>query len=199
MPVMSAVERAFCRSALWRGFARRTVLPWSLAGRPLAGDVLEIGAGGGAMAEGIARTHPEVQLTATDLDTKMVNDLDTRLSPFPNARARLADVVHLPFEAASFDFVLSNLMLHHVVIWPEALAEVARVLRPGGHFVGYDLLDTRIARWIHQTDRSPFRLIGRDELADGLAQAGFDEISVWPGFGNNVMRFQAIKPNRTQH
>lgn len=40
MPVMSAIEGAFCRSAPWQLLARRAVLPWALGGRELAGDVL---------------------------------------------------------------------------------------------------------------------------------------------------------------
>jgi ubiquinone/menaquinone biosynthesis C-methylase UbiE len=50
-------------------------------------------------------------------------------------------------------------MLHHVIDWPAALDEVARVLRPGGVFVGYDLTNTMLARLIHQADRSPYRLL----------------------------------------
>jgi hypothetical protein len=64
MPVMSLVEQTFCRSAPWRAFARRAVLPWALSGTPLAGDVLELGAGSGAMAEGMLRSHPRISLTA---------------------------------------------------------------------------------------------------------------------------------------
>ena len=59
MPVMSALEGAFCRSAPWRALARRTVLPWALGGEHLTGDVLEIGGGSGAMADGIAQLFPE--------------------------------------------------------------------------------------------------------------------------------------------
>ena len=47
---MSRIEASFCRSAPWRGFASRVVIPWALAGRKLHGDCLEVGAGSGAMA-----------------------------------------------------------------------------------------------------------------------------------------------------
>lgn len=72
MPVMSGVESAFCRSAPWRSFARGRVLPWALDGLRLCGDVLEIGGGSGAMADGVARTFPAVRLTVTDVDEAMV-------------------------------------------------------------------------------------------------------------------------------
>jgi SAM-dependent methyltransferase len=40
-----------------------------------------------------------------------------------------------------FDVVLSFAMLHHVGDWRGAVAEAVRVLRPGGHFVGWCALD----------------------------------------------------------
>lgn len=193
MPVMSAIEGAFCRSAPWRSFARRKVLPWALDGHPLSGDVLEIGGGSGAMAAGVARTFPDIRLTVTDVDTAMVDVARSRLSSYGNVTVEAADVTALPFADASFDAVTSYLMLHHVINWVEALAETARVLRPGGAIIGYDLTGTRIARWVHKADGSPHRIIAADELADGLAVAGFTEISVRPSFAGHLMRFHAHK------
>src|SRR3954463_15021260 len=45
MPTMSRFEATVCRSAPWRLFAGRVVLPWALQGVTPGGDVLEIGAG----------------------------------------------------------------------------------------------------------------------------------------------------------
>jgi hypothetical protein len=50
MPVMSAVEQAWCRSLPWRAFSRRVVFPWAIGDTDLLGDVLELGSGSGAMA-----------------------------------------------------------------------------------------------------------------------------------------------------
>ena len=55
MPTMSKVESGFCRSVPWRPLAGRVILPWALQGRPLTGDVLEIGGGSGAMAAQLPR------------------------------------------------------------------------------------------------------------------------------------------------
>ena len=193
MPAMSAVEGAFCRSALWRSFARRKVLPWAMAGHLLDGDVLEIGGGSGAMAAGVARMFSDVRLTVTDLDADMVHAARQRLSAYANITVEAADVTALPFGNASFDAVTSHLMLHHVVAWLEALAETARVLRPGGIIIGYDLTDTRVGQWVHSADGSPHRILAPDELADGLAVAGFTEIAVRPSFAGHLMRFRAHK------
>lgn len=196
MPVMSAIEGAFCRSRPWRAFARRSVLPWALGGHALTGDVLEIGGGSGAMAAGVARTFPEVKLTVIDVDEAMVCAAQARLARCPNVEVvARADVTGLPFEPGRFDTVTSYLMLHHVIDWVDALAEVARVLRPGGTFIGYDLTDTRLARAIHRADGSPHRIIAPDELADGLAVAGFTDISISTSWRHHLMRFHAHGPS----
>jgi 2-polyprenyl-3-methyl-5-hydroxy-6-metoxy-1,4-benzoquinol methylase len=195
MPVMSAVERAFCRSVLWRGFARRTALPWALHGQHLAGDVLEIGGGSGAMAHGFARAFPAARLTVTDIDEAMVATARRRLADHANVEVRLADVTDLLFEGGSFDAVTSYLMLHHVIDWPAALSEAARVLRPGGLLVGYDLTDTRAARIVHRADGSPFRLIRPAELRLGLSEAGMTAIVVEESAAGHLMRFSAAKPS----
>jgi SAM-dependent methyltransferase len=44
----------------------------------------------------------------------------------------VGDALHLPFEDASLDAVFGFGFLHHVVLWRDALSEVARVLRDGG-------------------------------------------------------------------
>jgi SAM-dependent methyltransferase len=57
----------------------------------------------------------------------------------------------LPFAAAAFDAVVACLVFEHVVAVDEALAEVARVLRPGGRFaffLNHPLLQTPSSGWI---------------------------------------------------
>ncbi len=193
MPVMSALEGAFCRSGLWRRFATRQVRPWALGGFVLRGDVLEIGGGSGAMAEGMAHAFPEARLTVTDVDDTMVAAAARRLRRHGNVRIERADVTALPYSADSFDAVTSFLMLHHVVQWSDALVEAHRVLRPSGIFVGFDLTDTALARLTHRLDGSPHRLIAPGELTDGLRLAGFTDIDVTVSARRHLMRFRAAK------
>lgn len=194
MPVMSVVERSFCRSAPWRSFANRVVLPRALRGVEPTGRLLEIGAGSGSMAEAIARRWPELDVVATDVDPVMVESARQRLAACPNATAWPADTTALPFDDAEFDVVASFLMLHHVVDWTAALSEAARVLRPGGTFVGYDLDRTRFATLIHWADRSPYRLIAHDELAPALRSAGLTVVDIGRGLASHVVAFRARKP-----
>ena len=149
------------------------------------------------MAAGVAAIFPAMRLTVTDVDPMMMDAARTRLAEVPNVtQVQKASVTALPFADASFDTVTSFLMLHHVVDWEGALAEVLRVLRPGGVFVGYDLTDTRLARLVHRADRSPHRLVSPRRLAGGLSEAGFDDVAVRPAFREHVMRFVAVAPGR---
>jgi ubiquinone/menaquinone biosynthesis C-methylase UbiE len=190
MPTMSHVESAFCRSAPWRVVAGR-ILPWALQGEALEGEVLEIGGGSGAMAAQLARSHPTIRLTVTDFDDGMVAAAGDRLAPLGGrVTARQADATALPFEAATFDAVLSFIMLHHVIEWERAIEEAVRVLRPGGLLVGYDLLATGPTRLIHRLDGSRNRLMRLCELETLLTDQPLDAVSVRRSVGGLAVRFR---------
>lgn len=53
----------------------------------------------------------------------------------PHTRLANAQVEHLPFARASFDLILSSWVLEHLPAPEAAFGEVARVLKPGGHFL----------------------------------------------------------------
>lgn len=193
MPSMSVLERGFCRSAAWTLLTSRVILPWALQGLQPEGDLLELGAGSGGMAAATMRRYPGVSVTVTDIDPVMVRAARQRLVGRPGVRVEQADVAGLPYDDDSFDYVASYLMLHHVIDWQRALAEVARVLRPGGTLVGYDLVKTRSAEWIHWADRSPHRLIGAEEFEPGFERAGLRTVALRRGLGGHVVRFVASR------
>lgn len=96
-------------------------------------DVLEVGCGDGNIwRENLDRIPPGWRLTLTDLSPGMVDAARAALGE--RAEYAVADVQELPFPDESFDAVVANHMLFHVEDRPRALAEIARVLRPGGSF-----------------------------------------------------------------
>lgn len=194
LPSMSAVEQAFCRSTPWRWATRRVIQPWALSGFSPHGNVLELGAGSGVMAMETARVYPDLHLTVTDIDHAMVRAARARLGRYPNVKVTRADVTDLKFEDQTFDVVTSFLMLHHVIDWERALREVARVLRPGGTLIGYDMTRTHFGELVHWVDRSPHRLLAREEFAPGLLEVGLRDVSVRPSFARHVVRFVGTRP-----
>jgi len=91
--------------------------------------VLEIGCGRGELAERIAG-ELGVEVVALDQSERMV-----ALTRARGIEALVGDVEALPFPDASFDAAVAAWMLYHVPDLDRALAELARVLRPGGRLV----------------------------------------------------------------
>jgi ubiquinone/menaquinone biosynthesis C-methylase UbiE len=187
---MSRFERAFCCGPVWRSSS--ATIARELRAHPLGRDVLEIGAGSGSVAQQLLSSSPQLAWTAIDLDPHMTAAALTRLREFPNASAKTADATALPFPDASFDAVVSCLMLHHIIDWEAAVTEVARVLRPGGTFVGYDLVRTPLASLFHRLDGSPHRLVVPDDFAAECASTGLT-VSLQSQLLGHVMRFVAHK------
>jgi ArsR family transcriptional regulator len=63
-----------------------------------------------------------------------------RLQPFDNVDLRRGDLEALPIDEAQLDAATLMLVLHHVTEPARALAEVARVLKPGGRLILVDML-----------------------------------------------------------
>lgn len=193
MPEMTRLAQLMCRSAPWRLFAGRVVLPWALQGHELDGAVLEIGCGSGAMAAETLRKYPDVHLTATDFDDSMVAVARRRLAEFgARAEVRQADATALPFPDGSFDVVQSFIMLHHVIQWEQAFAEMVRVLRPNGWIIGYDLLGDGAGRILNGREHDT-RVMRQVELRRVLDELVEIRASIKPGFGGLVARFTAQK------
>jgi ubiquinone/menaquinone biosynthesis C-methylase UbiE len=190
MPVMSRSERAFCCGVLWRSSS--AAIARQLRARRLGNDVLEIGSGSGSVARQVLSKNTELAWTAIDIGPHMTWAAATRLREFPNASAETADATALPFPDDSFDSVVSCLMLHHIIDWERAVTEVARVLRPGGTFVGYDLVRTPLASLFHRLDGSPHRLIAPHNFQTECARNGLT-ISLQSRLLGHVMRFVARK------
>jgi SAM-dependent methyltransferase len=90
--------------------------------------VLEVGCGPGEAAERIGASGADVE--ALDISERMVE-----LTRARGVRARVGDVQQLPFEDESFDAALAGWMLYHVPDIERGIAELARVLGPGGRLV----------------------------------------------------------------
>ncbi len=124
-----------------------------------SGRTLELGSGTGANLEHY--TSAVTELVMTEPDTHMAKRLRARLDDErPSAAAvEVAEVgaESLPFEDASFDTVVSTLVLCTVPDATAAVAEAHRVLKPGGRllFIEHvrDADGTRRARWQDRLER----------------------------------------------
>jgi SAM-dependent methyltransferase len=94
-------------------------------------DVLEVGCGMGTHAAMLSRAG--ARLTAIDLTEQAIAMTGRRFDVFDlQGRIERADAERLPFAECAFDFVWSWGVIHHSASFERCLAEIARVLRPGG-------------------------------------------------------------------
>ncbi len=101
------------------------------------GPVVEIGAGTGFLTRHLAPLLPDRQYIATDLSAGMVEAArGTSVQP-GNVDWLQADCLNLDFEPASAACVVGHGILHHLPL-DAAVAEISRVLMPGGRIAFYE-------------------------------------------------------------
>lgn len=147
----------------------------------LRGDVLEVGAGTGlnlpCYPPGLTR------LVLSEPDRHMRRQLKAKRQPIGAAPWELseASLDNLPFPDDAFDAVVGTLVLCSVPRPAHALAEIHRVLKPGGRFVFLEHVAAedrpRRLRWQHRLEPLWKRLAGGCHLtrqtADAIVAAGF--------------------------
>jgi ArsR family transcriptional regulator len=111
------------------------LLPALLDPEVVVGD---LGCGSGRIAATVAPYARSV--VAVDSSPEMLEVARARLAGFGNVEVVQGRIEELPLAPASLDLALVVHLLHHVVDPTAALAEVARVLRPGGRVVVADVL-----------------------------------------------------------
>jgi arsenite methyltransferase len=117
---------------------------------PWKGDekVLDVGCGRGLLMIGAAQRLKTGRATGVDIwsqedlghnSPEAARDNATLAGVLPRIKIETADARQLPFADASFDVVVSSNVLHLVPDSTKALAEVVRVLKPGGHLRIFDI------------------------------------------------------------
>jgi SAM-dependent methyltransferase len=136
----------------------------------LAGkDVLEIGCGSGVHARLLAEAG--ARLTAVDLTPTAVEMTRRRLELHGLEGTILeADAEWLPFDDGAFDFVWSWGVIHHSADTDRVIAEIARVLRPGGRLAFMVYHRRSITFWVNY-------VLVRGVLQGGLRRATPDELA----------------------
>ena len=151
--LMNRVETALINSAPRRALQRFYEAPLlvRLGGRVPGGRVLEIGCGSGYGTRLILDRFGAASVDAVDLDPRAVAAAQRRLTVYGD-RVRVAlgsatDLAEAVGAAdASYDAVFDFAIIHHIEDWRAALAEVARVLRPGGRFFFDEVTATALNR-----------------------------------------------------
>ena len=171
-----------CHARQWDDLAR-TLLPVPeyrqrlLQLVPEGASVLEIGIGtGGLLTELTSRAS---RVIGVDHSPAMLEEARRRLNDrgIGGIELRLGEMSHLPLSDASVGCVVANMVLHHAADPPAVLAEIRRVLAPGGTLLLADL-----AR--HERESAREQLADQwlgfedNELTEWLRRAGFTIINI---------------------
>jgi ubiquinone/menaquinone biosynthesis C-methylase UbiE len=158
--------------------------------------VLELASGNGELAARLAdEVGPDGSVLASDEAEGMVDLLVTRLRGLPQVEVARIDGGDIPAADASYDVVVCRMGLMLMPDPDRALAEVRRVLRPGGRLVAAVWGDPAGNPWLASVGMaammqgvvaggpptgpgSPFSLANPDDLRGRLAAAGFRDAEV---------------------
>ncbi|MCS7091679.1 MAG: class I SAM-dependent methyltransferase [Verrucomicrobiota bacterium] len=188
------------------------------------GRILEIGAGACALSAELSKLPQVVEIVATDVSRRLLQELAPRVFLHLEARCdkivRMpADYYHLEFPNSHFDFVVCSATLHEAIDVTAVLREVKRVLKPGGKMVA--VREPRPPwwpnswRWNRSEDPAPRRrpyslaeyraffaaaglqLMARRFWPDGGLREYFNE--VWEGLGRDTYVLVAVRPPSPTH
>lgn len=122
---------------LWRKKVGRIVADWEPE------TVLDVASGTGDLALEIQKKCPDAKVTGSDFCEEM-------LAYAADSGVRetvVADAMNMPFDDNSYDVLTVAFGLRNMASWPDALKEMRRVLKPGGHLLVLDFsLPTGILR-----------------------------------------------------
>ena len=184
---------------VWKAFAV------SIA-RPRPGErILDVATGSGDLARVLGeRVRPRGEVWLTDINRSMLErGRDRVLDKGLLAPAIQCDAERLPFPGAYFDCVTVAFGLRNMTHKPQALAEMTRVLKPGGRLVvlefskvwkplqgAYDLYSFKVLPWLGRRvagDAAAYRYLAESirmhpdqaELAKMLEEAGLSRVEVF--------------------
>lgn len=150
-------------------------------------QVLEVSCGHGGAASYIMRTLHPASYTGLDLNPAGIAFCQ-RTHQLPGLSFVHGDAENLPFENQSLDAVINVEAAHLYPDYPRFLAEVVRVLRPGGSFLYADLRAAQhIAKWEEQLADSALRVVSEEEI----------NAQVLRGLEKNSARYQDIIDRHT--
>jgi ArsR family transcriptional regulator len=137
----------------------------------------DLGCGTGQVSAALAPFVARV--VAVDASAQMLQAAKRRLHDFSNVDLRRGELESLPIDDSRLDAATLSLVLHHVPEPERALAEVARVLKPGGRAIVVDML---------QHDREAYRQqfghvwlgFSEQHLAQLFGDAGLSDTRVVP-------------------
>lgn len=137
--------------------------------RPTA--ILDVGCGTGRLLRTAGERFPGARLEGVDAAEGMIEQARASAGPAGTINFQLATAEHLPFPGAQFDLVFSTMTFHHWTGQRRGVAEIERVMTPGGRWILADFVPSGLLRYFRRLFRMN-RFLEKEELEAMLASAG---------------------------
>jgi ubiquinone/menaquinone biosynthesis C-methylase UbiE len=147
-------EGLLVNNFVWALIQRKYILPLWLQSMRIEPNavILEVGCGRGAGAVMVSEALKPSLFVGFDVDEKQISkakryvrgEYDDRIFVY------IGDVTAISSSDCQYDAVFDFFTLHHVDDWRKGVAEVSRVLKPGGYFAFAELFDSAIRNYVVQ-------------------------------------------------
>lgn len=202
-----------------RGWKRELIEMLNIRGNEKA---LDLACGTGDITFALGEKLPAGEATGLDITKGMIEIANRKLGEknVNNVSFQLGDIMSMPFADATFDYVTCGYALRNVPDVELALAEINRVMKPGGRFISLDFAHpkNRVYRWLYLNylivvgsltgillhgDADVYRYIpeslkrypGQHGVEDIMKRVGFTETG-FKEFGGGIMSLNfGTKPN----
>lgn len=113
------------------------------------GTVCDVATGTGDLAFALSVARPDLGVAATDVSLEMLSRARARREQWPirNVTVSAGDLSALPFPGASLDAVTAGYALRNTPDWRASIAELSRVVKPGGQVLTLDFFLPDSAAW----------------------------------------------------
>ena len=151
---------------------------------PMEARLLELGCGSGALwQQNLERIPLDWKIHLSDLSTGMLRQArDNLIEQMPSAYFQTIDAMAIPYPDASFEAVIANHMLYHVLDRQRALAEIRRVLKPGGQLYATTVGEGHLVELYELVQRFDCQIAADGwylEPIDFTLENGESQLSVW--------------------
>jgi len=148
---------------------------FAVAGLQTGQVAADLGAGTGFITEGLIREG--LHVIAVDQSEAMLAQMQKKFAGAKGITYRVGQATQLPVENDRVDFVFANMYLHHVEEPAAAIAEMYRILKPGGMVIITDL-DEHTMEFLRTEQNDYWLGFPRQNILDWLQAAGFKNAEV---------------------